>query len=671
MEQTDIIMIQKISIVPSLSAAAVLIMAATYILWRRRHRTASRTGVFILLSCAELMVVQALELRSAELQTKIFLNKMQYLCFATAPTAWLIYTLQFTGREEWLTLRNVLLLAIVPLAALLLAFTNESHGIMWTQIALNTQNPYLPLDIIYGPGGIAFVVYSILLMCLASLPFIQLLIRSQRLYRWQACALLGATLLPFLGISLDLFKLSPFPKYLLTALGLILGGATVALLIYRFRLGDILPVARSLLIEGMNDGVLLLDGQDRVVDMNPTVQRITGHSISEAFGEPIERVWSGWGGSKEIEHNELVGVREVVVGKGEDQHTYEMHISPLRDWQDRLVSQLIVLRNITERKRAETSLKRAYNELEDRVAERTAELSEASVLLKQEITERRHAEEALKRAYEELQKTQAQLIQSAKLASIGELAAGVAHELNQPLMVIRNTAQFIQRVAKNERLDLDKLIDLLRDVERNTKRMMSTISHLRVFSRQSSKDFSSVDVNRVIEDCFLMVGEQLRIHNIEVKKTLASMLPKILGDANQLEQVFLNLITNARDALEQGERDERANVEGTSPNIKKIEILTRVSKDDKELLEILIKDTGGGIQEEDMGKIFDPFFTTKEIGKGTGLGLSISYGIIKEHQGEIELAETGPRGTTFRIRLPILTGAFWAPPKLAFYAYRP
>jgi len=628
-------------------------MAATYIFWRRHHRTASRTGVFILLSCAELMIVHALELRSAELQTKIFWNKMQYLCFATAPTAWLIYTLQYTGREEWLTLRNVLLLVIVPLAALLLVFTNESHGIMWTQIALNTKNPYLPLEIIYGPGGIAFVVYSCLLMCLASLPFIQLLFRSQRLYRWQACALLGATLLPFLGISLDLFKLSPFPMYILTSFGLILGGATVALLIYRFRLGDILPVARSLLIEGMNDGVLLLDGQDRVVDMNPTVQRITGHSISEAFGEPIERVWSGWGGSREIEHNEAVGVRELVVGKGEDQRTYEMHISPLRDWKGRLVSQLVVLRNITRRKRAEEALKRAYTELEDRVSERTAELSKASVLLKKEIKERMLAEASLKRAYEELQSTQAQLIQSAKLASIGELAAGVAHELNQPLMVIRNTAQFIERAAKNERLDPDKLIDLLRDVERNTKRMMSTISHLRVFSRQSQKDFSTVDVNRVIEDCFLMVGEQLRIHDIKVRKALEPMLPKILGDANQLEQVFLNLITNARDALEQREQGERANAEGKLRNIKQIEILTRVSDDDKDNLEILIKDTGGGIQEENMGKIFDPFFTTKEIGKGTGLGLSISYGIVKDHQGEIEVAETGPAGTTFRISIPI------------------
>ncbi|MBW1783603.1 MAG: PAS domain S-box protein, partial [Deltaproteobacteria bacterium] len=550
-------MIQKVSIIPSLSAAAILIMAAAYIFWRRRHWTASRTGVFILLSCAELMIVHALEVSSTEFQTKIFWNKMQYLCLATAPTLWLIYTLQYTGRSGWLTLRNVLFLVIVPLAALLLAFTNESHGIMWTAIRWNAKNPYLPLEKTYGPGVMVFIVYSICLMCLASFFFIQLLIRSQRLYRWQACALLATTLVPFLGFSLDLFKLSPLPGYSLTSLSLILGGATVGLLIYRFRLGDILPVARSFLIEGMKDGVLVLDAQNRIVDMNPTIRQIIGCSIQEAFGNPIERVWKGWGTSKGVKKNESFGVRELVSSKGDDRRTYEMRISALRDWRDRLLAQLVILHDITERKRAEEALKRAYNELEDRVVERTAELSEASVRLKKEVAERRQAEDSLKRAYEELQNTQAQLIQSAKLASIGELAAGVAHELNQPLMVIRSTAQLMERAATNDALDRDKLTDLLKSVERNTKRMMRTIGHLRVFSRQSRKAFTPVDVNAVIEDCFLMADEQLRIHDIEVTKSLGSMLPKILGDANQLEQVFLNLITNARDAVEQREQEER------------------------------------------------------------------------------------------------------------------
>ena len=300
-----------------------------------------------------------------------------------------------------------------------------------------------------------------------------------------------------------------------------------------------------------------------------------------------------------------------------------------------------IFRDITERRKAEIALRKAHNELEERVKERTEKLSKANEELKVKNIERKQAEEALKQTYQDLRNTQGQLIQAAKLASIGQLSAGVAHELNQPLMVIRNKAQLIQRAIKKNRLEEDDLNGQLAAIGRNTKRMMNIINHLRTFSRQSPLDFHPVDINRVIENTFLMMGEQLRRHDIEVKRDPAANLPGIQGDANQLEQVFLNLIINAGDAIE------------TAGNNRRIEIITRISDEVKGAIEILIKDTGGGISKECLEKIFDPFFTTKEVGKGTGLGLSISYGIVKDHKGEIEVAETGPEGTTFRIRLPI------------------
>ena len=147
-----------------------------------------------------------------------------------------------------------------------------------------------------------------------------------------------------------------------------------------------------------------------------------------------------------------------------------------------------------------------------------------------------------------------------------------------------------------------------------------------------------------------MIGEQLRLHNIEVKKELGIDLPMILGDKNHMEQVVLNLITNARDAIEERRKKEAINKKGGI-----IEIMTRRSDQDEKLVEIVIKDTGTGIASEIRDKIFDPFFTTKEIGKGTGLGLSISYGIIQNHNGNITIAETSPEGTSFCLRLPIAT----------------
>ncbi|MCP4105761.1 MAG: PAS domain S-box protein [Desulfobacteraceae bacterium] len=266
-----------------------------------------------------------------------------------------------------------------------------------------------------------------------------------------------------------------------------------------------------------------------------------------------------------------------------------------------------------------------------------------------DITERRKADKALKNAYLELKDTQAQLVQSAKLASIGQLAAGVAHELNQPLMVIRLNTQFMMQTFQERNMADDEMLRQLEVIERNTSRMRDTINHLQSFSCQSHRNFQATDINKVIDNSFIMIGEQLRIHGIEVKKNLNRDVPLIWGNENQLEQVFLNLVANARDAVSENQKQE--------PYKESIlEIETGVDKKSSDFVEILIRDNGSGIPAEHLEQIFDPFFTTKDVGEGMGLGLSISYGIIKEHMGDIEATETGQSGTTFRVRLPVSTG---------------
>jgi signal transduction histidine kinase len=284
--------------------------------------------------------------------------------------------------------------------------------------------------------------------------------------------------------------------------------------------------------------------------------------------------------------------------------------------------------------------------LDKQVRERSHELVLANEDLKKEIEHRTKAETDLEKAYNELKETQAQLVQTAKLASIGELAAGVAHELNQPLMVIRTTAQILIRSL--QKLPPERVEEHLKTVERNTFRMMNIINHLRAFSRQSSAMLIDVDINRLLEEAFLMVGEQLRLRDIGVEKNLAPELPLCCGNPNQLEQVFLNLITNARDAI-----TEKIEKTGSQTKCKgRLDITTRISSEYPKHIEILFKDNGYGIPPELVEKIFDPFFTTKEVGKGTGLGLSISYGIIKDHKGGITVEETSSEGTTFKICLP-------------------
>jgi len=271
----------------------------------------------------------------------------------------------------------------------------------------------------------------------------------------------------------------------------------------------------------------------------------------------------------------------------------------------------------------------------------------ANVKLREEIDERKQTECELKLAYDDLKSIQDQLIQSAKLASIGELASGVAHELNQPLTVLRTGVQILQRNIQKGPLETEGLAEHLAPMERHTKRMMSIISHLKSFSRKSQIGFSPLDINEIIDGALQMIGEQLRLHNIDVKLDLSQGLPQVMGDKNQIEQVILNLMTNARDAIEMKSVSDGPTVH--SKGI--IEITTSRASNNKGGVEVFLKDTGSGIPQENLERLFTPFFTTKPDGKGTGLGLSISLGIMKDHNGEIDVVETGPWGTTFRIWL--------------------
>jgi two-component system, cell cycle sensor histidine kinase and response regulator CckA len=243
-----------------------------------------------------------------------------------------------------------------------------------------------------------------------------------------------------------------------------------------------------------------------------------------------------------------------------------------------------------------------------------------------DITERKKNEQAILEA-------ETQLVQSAKLASLGTLAAGVAHELNQPVAIIRGITQQLQ--------DMDELDAEVRDdlklVEGQTSRMMKIINHLRTFCRSSSPSLERVNVNEIIENCFILVGVQLKEHNVEISLDLADPAPAVLGDANELEQVLLNLITNARDALQ--------GCDGAKVSLR--------TSDEDGFTVLEFRDNGPGVPEKLVQHIFDPFFTTKEPGKGTGLGLSISQSIIRKHKGTLEVRNEG--GAVFRIRIPAYT----------------
>jgi len=231
---------------------------------------------------------------------------------------------------------------------------------------------------------------------------------------------------------------------------------------------------------------------------------------------------------------------------------------------------------------------------------------------------------------------EAQLIQASKMSTLGEMATGVAHELNQPLSSIQLGADFFGNMAKQGRqIPPEELAYVSEQMTQQVARAVKIINHMRQFGRKAEIQREKVDA---------LLGEQLRVRGIKVKLNLEDDLPPVLADSNRLEQVFIDLVVNARDAM----GDERARSDGeTTENT-----LTVTTFQEHGKVAVTIADTGPGVPDGLKEKIFEPFFTSKEVGKGTGLGLSISYGIINDYDGTIELASDVEKGAAFKITFP-------------------
>jgi signal transduction histidine kinase len=223
--------------------------------------------------------------------------------------------------------------------------------------------------------------------------------------------------------------------------------------------------------------------------------------------------------------------------------------------------------------------------------------------------------------------------QREKLSSIGLLAAGVAHEVNTPLTGVSSYTQMLLGMLP----ETDPKHALLQKVRRQADRASNIVNNLLNFSRTgSATEFTEVDVHRVLDDTLQLLEPQLRRSQIEIVRDYAPGLPHVYGNAGKLQQVFTNLLLNARDAIPEGGR---------------ITLKTTLLETD---VQIEVADTGIGIAPENIAKIYDPFFTTKGVGRGTGLGLAVTYGIVQEHDGHIAVHSAPGHGTTFRITLPTL-----------------
>lgn len=280
---------------------------------------------------------------------------------------------------------------------------------------------------------------------------------------------------------------------------------------------------------------------------------------------------------------------------------------------------LIVGMDITEQKQLESTLQHYNSYLEDMVRQRSRELKTKN----------------------------AQLIHTARLASLGEMVGSIAHEMKQPLNVIAITADLIKLLRKNGKLTDDALENNLDKIRGTVERMANTINHLRGFTHIDAATFKPLTAEQAVNGALVLVGEQIRQDDIEIESDVSGGLTQFRGDLNQIEQVLVNLLINARDAI----REAAQNGE-LAPERRKIRV-SAVNADDPKWICIEILDYGIGMPPEVVKHVFEPFYTTKDAAQGTGLGLSICLNIVRAHGGDIEVESTPGAGSCFRIYLPL------------------
>lgn len=462
--------------------------------WLQKEAPGARTLAVLMAGVSVWAVGYALESGAPGLDAKVFWAKVQYFGISAVPLAWLAFCVRYTGREGWLTRRNLILLAALPLVTLALAWTNGAHDLVWTSTVSDPSRPFPVLDIEYGPWFYLYWIYSQVLILAGTVFLLPTLARSLRLYRRQGVALLVGVAIPWVANAAYVLGLVPVSGLDPTPFAFLLGGAALVLGLFGFRLLDLVPVARENVVEGMGDGVIVADPQDRVVDVNPAAAEILGRPASEAVGMTLAELAPAWKSAFE-EHRRSGGtISEEVKGGGPEALDYELTLSTVVDRRGRRKGRLALLRDVTERKRAGEEL-----------ARRAAELA---------------------RSNEELE----------------QFAHSVSHDLRAPL---RSIDGFSRVLLEDHAGALDaEGVDYLARVRASARHMSTLIDALLDLSRMTRVEMRRTDVDLSALAREVADGLRRRDPEREVRFEIRENLTAD-GDARLLRVVVENLLDNA------------------------------------------------------------------------------------------------------------------------------
>ncbi|HEV8247444.1 MAG TPA: histidine kinase N-terminal 7TM domain-containing protein, partial [Polyangiaceae bacterium] len=626
-----------------LFSALVTAICAVYVARRAARAPAShvpgaRSFLAVLVLEIAYSVCFACEGVSRSLTAKLFWDDLQLAFTVALPLALLNFAQRWVGGERPTNLisrRGWFALALLPLAACLFVYSDPWHGQARADAHLTASGPYLSLAYSFAP--IEWATFLELYgLCLYGVLFT--LARTWRRsgpYRAQAFAVALAVSMPVIGsIPGVFFNVLLFgQRDAIVVLFFAAGSLVVTWALYRRGLFDLAPVAYDLVLDQLPLPIIVVDAQERIVEVNPAARELFGFdsAVTGEATESAERRAPEFGRAMEA-----LRARQAEVRIGE--RIFELRASELHGGRGR-TGRVIQLHDVSERHRAEDLVRLARDALELRVAERTDELSLANQALLGEMEERRAAEEAQKLLQQRLEAAH-------RLESLGRLAGGVAHDFNNLLTVILGNASLLQAYSSTAG---DR--ELLSEIEGAAQSAASLTQQLLAFARRQVIDPRVIDLGGAVEASERMLSRLLG-EDIRIERQQESGPLRVRLDPSQLEQILVNLCLNARDAMPKGGRLTIKTSFAALPPRRPIGREESPAPEADGYAVISVADTGTGIAPAMLDRIFEPFFTTKPLGKGTGLGLASVYGAAEQAGGLVSVESEPGRGSTFHVYFP-------------------
>jgi len=536
----------------------------------RRNRSDAASFVCLLLLIAEWCLTDGLEYVSADLPSISFWNKAAYLGVSSVPVACLIFILSYTKHDKWLSTRNLILLSIIPITTVLLCWTNEFHHLIYTSYNLGSSYGFLVSRVTFGYAFYVYAIYSYSIVLFGLSLLVLQFTRSHGTRRLQSLILIISFSIPVVGSLLDVAD--PVFPFDWTPLALAFTGFGFFWAVFRFRLFELMPVAREAIIRNMSDAVIVMDSSDHLAYVNPAGERIFGFG-EMIIGKPITVAFEGRGLGFEELANESTEVSLTVDGS---QRYFHLSFTRLADEYGDFEGRIGVLRDITDRKRME-----------------------------------------------------AQLLESQRLAAIGETTAWVGHDLRNPLQAMTGTLYVAKgRVASGSPKDRTEALELLDSLDNTVRYMDKIVSDLQDYARPLRAFVLETNVLDVVK---LSLSKVKIPENVDVALQIDGQASRATLDTSLFTRVIMNLILNAVQAMPEGGR------------------LTISSSRETGCSFITVQDTGVGIAPENLAKLFSLFFTTKA--QGQGLGLPVCKRLIEAQGGTITVQSQLGKGTIVTIRM--------------------